>query len=199
MPIHSPINGVIIEFHAALNQKLGMEPLLAIADLSSVWVTADFLASDGTAIRSGQSAALTVPYLPGQVFHGTVDAVLPELEPETHSLKVRLRFDNPSLLLKPEMSGEVELQTGNGSRKLTVPAQAVLDSGRAQRVFVDLGDGFLAPRDVRTGERYAGRVEILARLSQSRCHFLRGRAVNIDRNAFGWLDERISTPSALRY
>ena len=164
MPIHSPINGVIIEFHAALNQKLGMEPLLAIADLSSVWVTADFLASDGTAIRSGQSAALTVPYLPGQVFHGTVDAVLPELEPETHSLKVRLRFDNPSLLLKPEMSGEVELQTGNGSRKLTVPAQAVLDSGRAQRVFVDLGDGFLAPRDVRTGERYAGRVEMLGGL-----------------------------------
>ena len=43
------------------------------------------------------------------------------------------------------------------------------------------------------------RVGTLARLSQSRCHFLRGRAVNIDRNAFGWLDERISTPSALRY
>ena len=109
VPIHSPINGVIIEFHAALNQKLGMEPLLAIADLSTVWVTADFLASDGTAIRSGQSATLTVPYLPGKVFRGMVDAVLPELEPDTHSLKVRLRFDNPSLLLKPEMSGEVEL------------------------------------------------------------------------------------------
>lgn len=164
LPVFAPTAGVVIEYHAALNQKLTMDPLLVIADLSNVWVTADFLAADGAAVRAGQSATLTVPYLPGKAFRGTVDAVLPELDPDTHSLKVRLRFENPSLVLKPEMSGELELQTGSGAMKLTVPEQAVLDGGLKRRVYLDLGDGFVEPRDVQTGERFAGRVEILGGL-----------------------------------
>jgi Cu(I)/Ag(I) efflux system membrane fusion protein len=162
VPIHAPLSGVVIEFHAALNQKLDMEPLLTIADLSGVWVTADCLASDGASIRPGQSATLTVPYLPDRVFRGTVDTVLPKLDPETHSLQVRLRFANPSMLLKPEMAGELEFSAGTGARRLTVPTQAVLDSGRTQRVFVDLGGGFVEPREVHTGERFGDRIEILS-------------------------------------
>jgi Cu(I)/Ag(I) efflux system membrane fusion protein len=161
LPIHAPISGVIIEYNAALNKKLAMEPLLTIADLSSVWVTADFVTLDAATIQPGQRATLTVPYVPGKVFQGTVDAVLPELDPVTRTLKVRLQFDNPGLLLRPEMYGEVELRSVAGLRKLTAPRDAVLDSGRGQTVFVDLGDGYLEPRDVQTGERFGDRVEIV--------------------------------------
>jgi membrane fusion protein, copper/silver efflux system len=161
LPIHAPISGVIVEYNASLNQKLGMEPLLTIADLTSVWVTADFATADAAAIQTGRSATLIIPYLPGKVFRGTVDAVLPELDPVTRTLKVRLQFDNPGLLLRPEMYGEVELHSAAGPRKLTAPQEAVLDSGRSQTVFVDLGDGYLESREVQTGERFGDRVEII--------------------------------------
>jgi len=97
LPVSAPISGVILDFHAALNQKLDMEPLLAIADLSAVWVTADFLASDGSSIHSGQSARLAVPYLPDRSFRGTVDAVLPQLPLGCSSPRCPVRWSS-----KPE-------------------------------------------------------------------------------------------------
>jgi membrane fusion protein, copper/silver efflux system len=160
VPIHAPISGVVLELNAALNQKAGMEPLLTIADLATVWVTATFLGGDTAAIQSGQAASLSVPNLPGKVFHGVVQTILPELDPSTGSTKVLLQFDNAAYLLKPEMYGEVELRSPS-AKKLTVPEQAVLDRGRTQAVFVDLGGGYLEPREVRIGERFGDRVEIV--------------------------------------
>jgi len=160
VPIHAPISGVVLELNAAVNQKLGMEPLLVIADLSTVWVTANFTPGDVLAIHAGLTATLVVPDLPQQVFHGTVQTILPELDPATRTTKVRIQFDNSAGLLKPEMYGEVELRFG-GVKKLTVPAQAVLDKGRTQTVFVDLGGGYLQPQEVRIGERFGDRIEIV--------------------------------------
>jgi Cu(I)/Ag(I) efflux system membrane fusion protein len=89
-----------------------------------------------------------------------VQTILPELDASTGSTKVLLQFDNAAYLLKPEMYGEIELRYP-GLKKLTVPEQAVLDRGRTQAVFVDLGGGYLEPREVRTGERFGDRVEIV--------------------------------------
>jgi len=161
LPIYAPIGGVVIEYSAALNDPVGMQPLLTIADLSSVWATASFAAADAAGIRRGQSAVLRVPYAPGRTFHGVVDLILPQVDPETHTLSARVQVDNPGLELKPQMYGEVELRAGGGSKKLTVPQEAVIDSGRAQTVFVASGEGYLEPRVVATGERYGDRIEIL--------------------------------------
>jgi membrane fusion protein, copper/silver efflux system len=161
LPLYSPIDGVVIEYKAAVNQEVAMEPLLTIADLSNVWVTADFMPDDASAVQAGQRATLTVPYAAGREFVGAVDRLLPELDPETRTVKVRLQFDNPGLLLKPQMYGEVELRTGTGQRQLTVPREAVLDSGHTRTVFVDLGGGYVEPRDVTTGERYGDRIAII--------------------------------------
>jgi Cu(I)/Ag(I) efflux system membrane fusion protein len=163
-PIYAPIDGVVTEFHAALNGAVGMQPLLTIADLSNVWVTANFDVGRAAAIRPGQSAILRVPYVPGREFPATVDRVLPELDPETRSSSVRFQVDNPGLLLKPQMYGEIELRSP-GLKKLTVPTEAVVDGGRTQAVFVDLGGGYLEPRKVRIGERFGDRIEIVQGLA----------------------------------
>jgi membrane fusion protein, copper/silver efflux system len=160
VPIHAPISGVVLELNARVNQKPGMEPLLTIADLSTVWVTANFAGASAAAIQPGEAATLVAPNLPREVFHGTVQTILPELDASTGSIKALLQFDNAAYLLKPEMYGEVELRSPS-LKKLTVPAQAVLDRGRTQAVFVDLGGGYLEPREVRTGERFGDRVEIV--------------------------------------
>jgi len=158
LPVHAPISGVILELNAVLNSKPGMEPLLTIADLSTVWIPASFPA--GATIRPGQGATLIVPSLPRVVFHGSVVSVLPELDASTESAKALLQFGNPAELLKPGMYGEVELPSAS-LKKLTVPLQAVLDRGRNQTVFVDRGSGVLEPRQVKTGERFGDRVEII--------------------------------------
>jgi Cu(I)/Ag(I) efflux system membrane fusion protein len=158
-PFHAPISGIIVEYNVALNQKVGMEPLLTIADLSTVWVTGSFAPADAVAIKPGQAATLTVPYLPERVFHGTVQTLLPEVEAGSRTAKVRFQFDNPAYVLKPEMFGEVELRSA-AEKKLTVPQEAVLDRGRTQVVFLDLGGGYLEPHEVRTGEKFASRVQI---------------------------------------
>jgi multidrug efflux pump subunit AcrA (membrane-fusion protein) len=74
-------------------------------------------------------------------------------------------MDNPGEALKPDMYADVEFQV-NLPVKLTVPAEAVLDSGERKTVFVDRGDGYFEPRQVTTGERADGRIQILSGLRE---------------------------------
>jgi RND family efflux transporter MFP subunit len=134
-----------------------------VADLSTVWVIADVFEYEAVNIRLNQPATLTLTYLPGRTFHGRVSYILPQVDPATRTLKVRLEVANPGYALKPDMYGEVEFQTG-GARKLVVPLSAVLNSGDHQTVFVDRGNGYFEPRAVKIGEQMDGRIEILSGL-----------------------------------
>ena len=92
-----------------------------------------------------------------------VSYILPQVDPQTRTLKVRLEADNPATLLKPEMFVDVEFQAALGS-SLSVPAEAVLDAGLTKTVFVDKGDGSFEPRKVQTGRRFGDRIEVLSGL-----------------------------------
>ena len=161
LPVVAPTAGTVLEYNLQPRQKVTPETLYTIANLSNVWVIADFFEADATTIQPGQTAKLTVALLPGRVFSGTVETILPAIDPGTRSLKVRFAFDNPDELLRPEMFGEIELRVGGGRRRVTVPQEAVLDGGRTQQVFVDLGNGYVEPRQVKTGEHFGDRVEIV--------------------------------------
>jgi len=105
--------------------------------------------------------------LPGQqkVFRARVSNALPEVDPATRTLKLRLEADNPGFALRPDMFVHVELPVQTPT-DLTVPSDAVLDSGLGQHVFVDRGNGFFEPRDVETGWRFGDRVQIVKGLSE---------------------------------
>src|SRR5260370_32570022 len=103
-------------------------------------------------------ATLTLSCLPGRTFRGTVNNILPQVDAATRTLKVRIEFANPDFVLKPDMYGEVEFQTGGG-RRLMVPQTAVLNSGDRQVVFVDRGKGYFEPREGKVGARGEGRGE----------------------------------------
>jgi membrane fusion protein, copper/silver efflux system len=89
-----------------------------------------------------------------------VSYIQPQIDPATRTLKVRIDAPNPAMQLKPDMFVDVEFQSAP-QRKLTVPAEAVLDAGQRKTVFVDHGNGNLEPRQVEIGERLGDRVEIL--------------------------------------
>jgi RND family efflux transporter MFP subunit len=164
LTLYSPISGFVMERNAFPSQRVTPETVLyTVADLSTVWVMADVFEYEAVNIHLNQPATLTLAYLPGRAFHGRVSYILPQVDPVTRTLKVRIEVANPGYALKPDMYGEVEFQTG-GARRLVVPQSAVLNSGDHQTVFVDRGNGNFEPRAVKIGEQLDGRIEILSGL-----------------------------------
>jgi RND family efflux transporter MFP subunit len=158
--LYSPAAGYVTARNAFPGQRVTPETeLYAITDLSRVWVMADVFEADAPQIRLGQSATIILPgttsTLPARVAY-----LQPQIDPTTRTLKVRLELANPGLRLKPDMFVDVLMQIGAG-RRLTVPTEAVLDSGTTKTVFLDLGNGFFEPRQVETGQRIGDRVEIV--------------------------------------
>jgi YHS domain-containing protein len=91
--------------------------------------------------------------------------VLPQFDPATRTLKVRLEADNPGFLLRPDLFVDVEMPVELGPA-LTVPKEAVLDSGTRRVVYVAKGEGVFEPRKVETGFREGDRVEIVSGLAE---------------------------------
>ena len=151
--LYSPAAGHVLERKVFPNQYVTPDTeLYKLADHSEVWVYADIYEAEFPMVELGQTAILTATALPGRTIEGRVTFIQPHLIEETRTLPVRLSFQNPDMELKPGMFVNVELHRSLG-KKLTVPIDAVLDSGERQRVFVDHGEGTFEPRDVKTGER----------------------------------------------
>ncbi len=166
IPVRSPASGVIVEKAAIEGMHVTPgQTLFRIADLSVVWVEADVYERDMAAVRIGQSATVTLDAYPDQRFTGRATYVHPFVEEQTRTMKVRFQLPNPRGLLKPGMYANVQLIT-SASSALAVPADAVLDSGSEQVVFVALGEGYFEPRRVRTGRRVDTRVEITEGLKE---------------------------------
>ena len=162
--LYAPASGYVISRNAFPGQKITPDTeLYAITDLSRVWVMADVFETDAVNVRMGQGAVMMLPYEGGRRFGARVSYILPQVDPATRTLKVRLEASNADLHLKPDMFVDVEFQVVLG-RRLTVPADAVLDAGIRKTVFVDLGGGHLEPREVETGERAGDRIEVVSGL-----------------------------------
>jgi RND family efflux transporter MFP subunit len=165
--LYAPAGGFVLERNAFPNQRVTAESdLYTLADLSTVWIMADLYEADLSAVRAGAPAKIVMPNGSAiKAINATVTYVQPAVDPTTRTLKVRLEARNAGMRLRPEMFVDVEFPLG-GNRRLTVPADAVLNSGERQVVFVDLGDGYLAPKTVQTAERVGDRLVVTSGLSE---------------------------------
>src|ERR1017187_3136008 len=163
--VYSPMTGYITDRKAFPQVKVMPDTdLYTIVDLSRVWIMADVFEYEAPNIHVGETARVSLQAIPGKVFNARIDFLQPEVDPMTRTLKVRLNMDNPGVLLKPDMYADVEFQV-NIPSKLTVPADAVLNAGERKTVFVDRGNGYFEPRQVKTGEPEGDRIQILSGLS----------------------------------
>ena len=162
--IVAPVNGVILARNITAGQRVdrGGE-FYRIADLSRVWIVASFHAGEAEGLRPGAEVTISQPGQ-GKKWRAHLSGVLPQFDPATRTLQVRLEAENPGLLLRPDMFVNVVLENHSGEA-LTVPADALLDSGMNKRVYVELGNGAFEPRQVETGQHFADRVEIVRGLA----------------------------------
>jgi Cu(I)/Ag(I) efflux system membrane fusion protein/cobalt-zinc-cadmium efflux system membrane fusion protein len=166
LTLASPANGIVIKRMVTEGQMVqaGM-PLLEVADLSTVWVDADIYEYELPWVKVGQHATMTLTYLPGETFKGRIDYIYPFMKETTRTARVRLAFPNRGLQLKPEMFAEVEIASPARESSVVIPAEAVLDTGERQHVFLALGQGRFEPRQVKLGVRGSdGLVQVLSGL-----------------------------------
>jgi membrane fusion protein, copper/silver efflux system len=157
--ITSPSDGIILAREITLGQRFSKgDELFRIADLAHVWVLADVYEQEADYVRHGASARVTAPQRRRE-YQATVSNVEPLFDDEARTLKVRLELDNPGSVLKPGMFVDVDFPVTLPSA-LTVPAEAVLNTGLRSTVFVDRGNGYFEPRRVETGWRVGDRIQI---------------------------------------
>lgn len=164
--IEAPQNGVVIALNAADGMYLQPGTLaFSVTDLSEVWLIVDVFERDIARLSEDMRAIARFEHLPGRTFEGDIDYVYPELDPQTRTLPVRLSFDNSEGVLRPGMFGSVSLIPDESRNVLTVPSEALIRTGSAERLILKTGDGTFRPRLVTTGLRDSfgegGRTEVL--------------------------------------
>lgn len=162
MTLYSPIAGFVMARQAYEGMRVTPETeLYEIADLSHIWVEADIYEYEADYVKVGQPASMQLSYFPGKTYRGRVTYVYPTLDPKSRTVKVRLEFPNPGFELKPDMYADVDLKVNYGNQ-VVVPAEAVLDSGTRQLVFLARPGGYFEPREVKVGPRLEDHYVVLS-------------------------------------
>jgi multidrug efflux pump subunit AcrA (membrane-fusion protein) len=166
MNVRAPARGHITRRAAV--QGLYVSPgteLFQIADLSTVWVLADVYEREIARVKVGQRAVFESSAWPGERFVGKVTFLSPALNTGTRTLQARLEFRNADLRLRPGMYGDVSIDLG-AEEAVTIPREALVDTGEVQYVFVSKSGGRFEPRRVVPGWSGGDKVAILKGLAE---------------------------------
>ncbi|MBW3498273.1 efflux RND transporter periplasmic adaptor subunit [Janthinobacterium sp. NKUCC08_JDC] len=163
--LRSPIAGTVIAMEGAQGGYWNdiNAPVMTVADLSTVWLSANVAERDLAQVAVGQATRITVDAWPGKAFEGKVAYVGAVLDPETRTVKVRVAIDNRAGAFKPGMFAHAGF-AGASRRALLVPAAAVLQSGPSTRVMVERSPLHFEPRTVQVGASHGEQVEIVSGL-----------------------------------
>ena len=156
----SPFRGIVqsVPVDQGKGVKVG-DMLVEVADLSVVWVWAEFYENELPMLKVGQKIDVSAKSYPGEKFEGTISLISPFLDPAKRTAKVRIDIPNPDFKLRPAMyvNAELGMDMGEG---LTIPVSAVMPTGTRNVVFINKGEGKLEPRIVQLGSKYGDAYEV---------------------------------------
>lgn len=165
--VAAPRSGVLLE----LGVREGMtvmpgQTLARINGIDNVWLEAEVPEAQVAGLSVGQPVSATFTAWPGRHWTGRISALLPALERDVRTLRVRTEWANPDGQLRPGMYARIALQKAAGPERLLIPTEAVIATGKRNVVIVAEGAGRFRPADVIVGGEGDGRVEILDGLQQ---------------------------------
>ena len=161
--IVSPADGVVLSRNISLQQRFQAQTeFYRIADLGKVWIVADIYSDEP--IAPGTRATVAVEGM-NQSFTAVVSNSVPLFDAASRTLKLRLEADNPGQRLRPDMLVDVEFNA-RPSDGISVPAEAVIDSGHSKIVYVETGNDLFTPRPVEVGQAFDDRVAIVRGLEK---------------------------------
>ena len=159
---YSPQNGVVknLKIREGFFVKPGAT-LISIADLSEVWIEAEVFERQANQVKKAMPVTMTLDYLPGKTFKGQVDFIYPTLDANTRTVKVRMRFTNVNREFKPNMFAKVTIHSTTDEQALLIPKEALIRTGKQDRVVLALGEGSFKSVEVSVGRYDSENVEIL--------------------------------------
>ena len=161
----SPQDGVVDNLN--IREGFYVKPgttIMSIGSLEQVWIVAEVFERQASQVKIGSDVIMSLDYLSGKQWQGKVDYVYPALDPETRTVKVRLRFDNQDNILKPNMFAQVVIHVQSTQSTLVVPKESVIRTGSLDRVVISLGDGKFKSVAVKLGRFDTEYAEILSGL-----------------------------------
>ncbi len=157
----SPIGGVVVELMAREGMTVSSgATLFRINGLGTVWANAEVPESQAALLRPGAKVQAQTPAVPGSTFSGRVQAILPEVNPSTRTLKARLELSNPGGRLVPGMFVSMNFMDTRPEKALLVPSEAVIQTGKRTVVMLAEDSGHFRPVEVRAGIESGGQTEI---------------------------------------
>jgi len=167
LTLHSPFKGVVQDLGVDQGRRVTMgDHLVDIADLSVVWVWAQFYQDELPMLKQGLPITITTSSYPGEKFNGKISVVDPFINDATRTGRVRIDVENPDFKLRPDMYVDAELTMDMGEG-VAVPFSAVLPTGKHNIVFVDKGEGKLEPRFIELGRKYGDFYEVKSGLNET--------------------------------
>ena len=160
LTLTSPIDGVVAEL--ATREGMAVMPgetLFRINGLSTVWVNAAVPESQAPLLRPGAPASAVSLALPGTELRGNVQAILPDVDPVTRTIRVRVELANPERALAPGMFVNVSLEAAS-REALVVPSEVIIRTGTRTVVILTDGGGNFRPVDVEVGPESDGNTEV---------------------------------------
>jgi len=158
----SPQSGIVKDLNVreGFYVELGTK-LFSIGDLSQVWVEAEVFERQFRQIHQGDKVLMSLDYLPSKQWHGEVDYINPILDEKTRTVGVRLRFENTDQALKPNMFAQVAIYDDSKTEQILIPKEALIRTGKQNRVVLALGDGRFKSIAVKIGDQDNQNVEVL--------------------------------------
>jgi Cu(I)/Ag(I) efflux system membrane fusion protein len=159
--VTAPITGVVVELNVREGTTVmsGM-PMFRINGINPIWVHAEVPENLSSHVQPGNTVEARTPSFPETTFKGKVSAILPEVNASTRTIKARIELANPGGRLVPGMFATVNFTPAAREDVLTVPTEAIIETGKRSIVIVAEGDGKFAPVDVETGIEVNGKTEI---------------------------------------
>jgi Cu(I)/Ag(I) efflux system membrane fusion protein len=148
----APSDGVVTRLE--VREGMFVQPdtdMFVLANLERVWIEADVLARQSEWLRAGVQARVRLDQLPGRALEGELAYVYPEADPRTRAVRVRLAFDNPGEVLKPNSFATVTIEEPDPPEVLIVPREALIRTSTHTRVIVETEANRFAPRAIEVG------------------------------------------------
>ncbi len=157
----APIGGIVTELMVREGTTvMAGATLFRINGTRTVWAQAEVPESQAALLRPGAKVRALSPAVPGSTFDGRVQALLPEVDPTTRTLKARLELANPGGRLVPGMFVQMQFADMRAARSLVVPTEAVIQTGTRTVVMLAEDNGRFRPVDVETGIETGGQTEV---------------------------------------
>ena len=167
LTLTSPISGVLLELSVRSGMTVAAGVTLArVNGLSSIWLAVAVPESETGSIIVGQAVEARLPAFPGKVLSGTVSAILPETNPDSRTVRVRVELPNPDGQLRPGMTVRVHLNRSTDQSVLWVPSEAIIRTGRRVLVMLAEGAGRYRPVEVQLGQENEGKTVVLKGLEE---------------------------------